>query len=64
MADAITTSLTRKHIRIELLVNTLERVKAKGFVEVEIVDWVGERPQVGLSSPTALWGDRFPRVKP
>jgi hypothetical protein len=64
IVDALTTSLTRKHIQIELMVDMLELVKAKGLVEVEIEDWPGTRPQIRLSSPAALWGTRFPIKKP
>ena len=64
IADAFTTSLTRKRIQVELMVDSLERVRATGMVEVEMVGWKGDEPEIRLFGPTALWGASLPLMKP
>lgn len=64
IADAFTTSLTRKHIHIDLIVESLVRVRATGMVEVDLVDWSGAEPEINLFGPTTLWGGKFPVLKP
>lgn len=64
IVDALTTSLTRKHIQVELLIGSLDLVKATGLVQVDMADWNGVEPEIRLYSPTALWNGRFPMIKP
>ena len=58
--DAFTTSLTRKHVRIEVDVVNLQRVKATGMVEVDSSDLNRLSPEIQLFGPAALWKRRIP----
>jgi hypothetical protein len=62
IGDALTTSLTRKRIRIELSVASLERVKATGMVQINLEGWRGLEPEIRIFGPSALWGGRLPFV--
>ena len=64
IADALTTSLSRKRIQIEVAVASLDQVKATGMVEIDLPGWRGEEPEVRLFGPAALWGGRVPFVRP
>ena len=58
--DAFTTSLTRKHVRIEVDVLRLVRVKATGLVTVDGSALHALRPEIQLFGPAALWGQHMP----
>lgn len=64
IADALTTSLTRKRIQVELMVDSLDRVRATGMVQVDMTGWKGDEPEIRLFGPTALWGATFPVMEP
>lgn len=63
IADALTTSLTRKRIQVVVRISSLERVSATGMVQVDLADWKGVKPEIHINGPTALWGGRFPVMK-
>jgi hypothetical protein len=59
IVDAFTTSLTRKRILVELAVDSLDRVRATGMVEVDVEGWKEDDLEIHLFGPTTLWGERF-----
>ena len=63
VVDAFTTILTRKKVKVELSIDSLERVKATGMVEVDLAAWRGTEPEVHLFGPAVLWGGQFPVMK-
>jgi hypothetical protein len=62
--DAFTTSLTRKHVTIEVGVVDLKRVKATGMVEVDTTGLFTLHPEIQFSGPAALWQGRLPVIRP
>jgi hypothetical protein len=62
--DAFTTSLTRKHVTIELNVVDLKRVIATGMVEVDTSGLRTVQPEIQLFGPAALWQGGLPVIKP
>lgn len=64
VSDALTTSLTRKRIHIDLTLQSLSRIRATGMVDVDMVGWNGIEPEIHLFGPAALWAGRFPVKKP
>jgi hypothetical protein len=62
--DAFTTSLTRKHVTIELGVVNLKRVKAIGMVEVDMTGLLTLQPDIQFFGPAALWQGRLPVIRP
>ena len=58
--DTFTTSLTRKHVRIEIDVVSLQRVKATGMVDVDSAGLNRLSPDIQLFGPAALWKVRVP----
>ena len=60
IVDALTTSLTRKHVRIELDVEDLKSVRVKGMVEIDRSKLSTIRPTVDYFGPAAGWHRPFP----
>jgi hypothetical protein len=58
--DAFTTSLTRKHVRVEVGVANLVRVKATGLVTVDGSALHALQPEIQLFGPAALWEGHMP----
>ncbi len=60
IGDALTTSLTRKHVTIELTLKDVKRVKATGMVKVDTSALRMQAPEIQLFGPGALWRRSLP----
>jgi hypothetical protein len=61
--DALTTSLTRKTVRIAVEAIELEAIDVFGMVQVDTSAITGDPPKIRLRGPAALWGSWRPTVR-
>ncbi|MGD2252319.1 MAG: DUF2807 domain-containing protein [Anaerolineales bacterium] len=61
--DALTTSLTRRTVRIAVEAIELEAIDVFGMAQVDTSALAGDPPKIRLQGPAALWGAWRPAAR-